>query len=588
VLYEDDHLLVVSKPAGLNTHAPSPYAGEGLYDWLRHREVRWAKLAIVHRLDKETSGVMIFAKSPLANRSLTAQFTDRSVRKKYVLLTNRPVRPKELKVESTIARAGDRYVSRPLHAGEQRAETHFRLIGESEAPDQGLPGGNPNTENRGPKEGRSAKPEARRGEGEVGRHEMVEAEPLTGRTHQIRVHAAEKGFPILGDTLYGGTPAPRVFLHAAELTLRHPASGEEMTFRAPLPQGQPSASSAGQAMASDGLRWLTNPLPCLALREALIEPECTNAYRVIHGASDGWPGWYVERLGDFLLSQSERVLQPAQREELARLSQAFSAHGAYHKTLTRQVCRAAPAEASPQPIMGEAAPGHFTIRENGVQFELSFAEGYSVGLFLDQRDNRRRLLTRHVDAGFPPLPGSPQLPIADRKWQILNTFAYTCGFSVCAAKAGARTTSLDLSKKSLDWGRRNFALNHLEADGHDFLYGDAFDWLRRLTRKQRLYDVVLLDPPTFSQSKESGVFRADKDYGRLVTAALPLLKSGGVLFASTNTADWPPEAFLATVTEAILGTNRTIRQQHYVPQPPDFPISRAEPAYLKTVWLRVE
>ena len=66
---------------------------------------------------------------------------------------------------------------------------------------------------------------------------MVEAEPLTGRTHQIRVHAAERGFPILGDTLYGGTPAARVYLHAAELTLKHPASGEEMTFRAPTGPG---------------------------------------------------------------------------------------------------------------------------------------------------------------------------------------------------------------------------------------------------------------------------------------------------------------------------------------------------------------
>jgi 23S rRNA (cytosine1962-C5)-methyltransferase len=108
-----------------------------------------------------------------------------------------------------------------------------------------------------------------------------------------------------------------------------------------------------------------------------------------------------------------------------------------------------------------------------------------------------------------------------------------------------------------------------------------------LAKKQRLYDAVLLDPPTFSQSKESGVFRADKDYGRLVTAALPLLRTGGVLFASTNAADWPPEEFLAAVAAAIHTANRQVLQQHYVPQPPDFPISRAEPAYLKTVWLRV-
>jgi len=89
---EDEHLLVVNKPAGLNTHAPSPYAGEGYTDWLRHREPRWAKLAIIHRLDKETSGVLVFGKTPLANRSLTAQFTAHSIRKKYLLLTDRSLR----------------------------------------------------------------------------------------------------------------------------------------------------------------------------------------------------------------------------------------------------------------------------------------------------------------------------------------------------------------------------------------------------------------------------------------------------------------------------------------------------------------
>src|SRR5271163_3846830 len=97
VIFEDEHLLVVNKPAGWNTHAPAPYAGEGIYDWLRHREPRFATLAILHRLDKETSGVLVFGKTPLANRSLTEQFTDRRVRKKYLLLTDREVPAKEFK-----------------------------------------------------------------------------------------------------------------------------------------------------------------------------------------------------------------------------------------------------------------------------------------------------------------------------------------------------------------------------------------------------------------------------------------------------------------------------------------------------------
>ena len=104
VLFEDEHLLAVNKPAGLNTHAPAPFAGEGIYDWLRQREPRWASLAIMHRLDKETSGVLLFSKTPLANRSLTQQFTERKVHKQYVLLTDRAVPNHPLIVRSCLVR----------------------------------------------------------------------------------------------------------------------------------------------------------------------------------------------------------------------------------------------------------------------------------------------------------------------------------------------------------------------------------------------------------------------------------------------------------------------------------------------------
>src|ERR1041384_1151805 len=197
VLFEDEHLLVVNKPAGWNTHAPSPFAGEGIYDWLKPREPRWARLAIIHRLDKETSGVMVFGKTPLANRLLPQQFTSRGVRKKYLLLTDREPKQREFTAKSKIGRAGERYVS---GAHGDPAETRFQIRNPNQPPHAGC-------------------------------HE-IEAEPLTGRTHQIRVHAAEHGFPILGDTLYGGTPFPRVCLHAVELAFKHPASGELVTFAA--------------------------------------------------------------------------------------------------------------------------------------------------------------------------------------------------------------------------------------------------------------------------------------------------------------------------------------------------------------------
>jgi len=524
ILFEDDHLLVVNKPPGWNTHAPGPYAGEGLYDWLRHREPRWASLAIIHRLDKETSGLLVFAKTVPANRSLTGQFTQRTAAKRYLLLTDAAGPHHPLLVKSCLARLGERYASRPVHAGAPVAETRFQRLG--------LAAG----------------------------HTLVEAAPLTGRTHQIRVQAADAGFSVLGDRLYGGKPAVRVCLHAAALHLRHPATQQLMQFEA-------------------AVDWEADPR--LARREAIIDPGATDAFRLVHGAADDAPGWFVDRLGDFLLSHAAAPLSAAHRELLTAWQVRLRSRGAYHRLLEPRARCAASEGLSPVHVQGERADDEILVRENGVTFALRFNEGYGVGLFLDQRDNRRRLLANHVAAGFPAFGVTPG------QATVLNLFAYTCGFSVCAALAGARTTNVDLSRKHLDWGKRNFALNGLDASAHEFLAGEAFGWLRRLARKGRRFDVVLLDPPTFSTSKEGGRFSAERDLARLVSAAIVLLRGQGVLFASTNAGGYAPQRFVQDVRAAIERAGWRVLRQHYVPQPPDFPITREQPAHLKTVWLRL-
>jgi 23S rRNA (cytosine1962-C5)-methyltransferase len=230
---------------------------------------------------------------------------------------------------------------------------------------------------------------------------------------------------------------------------------------------------------------------------------------------------------------------------------------------------------------GSDAPKSWTVRENGVRFEIRLDAGSSAGLFLDQRDNRRRLMENHVAAGFEVRAGG--LTGA----RVLNSFAYTCGFSVCAALAGGRTTSIDLSRGYLDWGRSNFRLNGLDPEIHEFLVGDALDWLRRLARRQRRFDVVILDPPTFSRNRQGKVFRAEQDYGALLASALAVLESGGVVLASTNAQTIRPDAFLEVLHRSVAAAGRRIHQERFAPQPPDFPITRAEPAHLKTVWMRV-
>jgi 23S rRNA (cytosine1962-C5)-methyltransferase len=507
VLHEDEHILVVNKPAALNTHAPSPFAGEGLHEWLKNRERRWASLAIVHRLDKVTSGLIVFAKTKAANQSLTQQFATRAVQKRYLLWSTRAPGGKQFTVRTLIARIGDKYLAND-QSGES-AETEFEYLSQD------------------------------------GDRHLIAAHPLTGRTHQIRVHAAHRGFPILGDDIYGGAAFPRVCLHADRLSFAHPVTRDPLRFEAPVD-------------------FLSSPIT--ELRRALIEPSTTNAYRLSHGEFAS--GEYIDRWSDHLLVEGERSPR-----ELPK----WNGQGIYFKTLSKQVQRISPDEASPRLLSGSRAPDEFSILENFVRYTISFDQGYSVGLFLDQRENRRRLLTKYIATGFE----------LDAK-EVLNTFAYTCGFSVCAAMAGAHCTSLDLSKKYLDWGQRNFALNDLDPAAHDFIFGDVFDWVPRLHKKGRSFDLIILDPPTFSRSKIGGTFQAERDYGRLAKLVLPLLRKGGTLFASTNAHKLEPGDFCSQIQQAVRSVGRTVLKEHYVPQPFDFPISKTEPAYLKTIWLQIE
>ena len=521
VVFEDDDLLVVNKPPGWNTHAPSPHAGEGIYEWLRHREPRWSGLSILHRLDKETSGLIVFGKTPEANRSLARQFEQREVRKAYRMRTDRKSTRAEWTADTSIVRAGDRYLARPRAAGMDPAETRFRAIASGDGWTE------------------------------------WEAVPVTGRTHQIRVHAAEGGIPLLGDTLYGGTPAARLHLASCRLSFVHPRTGE------------PVGWSVDPGWSED---------PRILLRRAVIVPDETDAFRCLNGGSDaGARGLHLDAWGPYHLLYSDPGEGAPGWQTPGRVC-GLEVPNLYHRPLDRRVGHAAAGENDPKRLWGATAPESFTVRENGVRYEIRFDQGYSVGLFLDQRDNRRRLLTGHVAAGFPPMgPGR----------EVLNCFAYTCAFSVCAALGGAKTTSLDLSRKYLDWGRRNFSLNGLDPEGHGFVFGDVFDWMRRWAKRGRRFDTVLLDPPTFSRSKERGDFRAERDYGPLVELAVSVLNPGGVLFASTNAARLEPESFLGQVRRGLARAGRRIVAEHWVPQPPDFPAGRDEPAYLKTVWLRV-
>ena len=210
------------------------------------------------------------------------------------------------------------------------------------------------------------------------------------------------------------------------------------------------------------------------------------------------------------------------------------------------------------------------IRENGLTFLVNFGEGLATGIFLDQRENRRRLLTM-------PLTGKT----------VLNTFAYTCAFSVAAAKAGAVTTSVDLSKNYLEWGKDNFRANDLDPAGHEFIFGDAFEWLKRLAKRGQRWDVVILDPPTFSTTKKGRVFQAARDYEDLAALAMPLVAPGGWLLCSTNQRTLEAEQFEKCIKTAAQRCGRAIESLEFETLPFDFRLAPKERAYLKTFWAKL-
>jgi 23S rRNA (cytosine1962-C5)-methyltransferase len=191
-------------------------------------------------------------------------------------------------------------------------------------------------------------------------------------------------------------------------------------------------------------------------------------------------------------------------------------------------------------------------------------------VFLDQRENRRRLL---------------EMPLRGKT--VLNTFAYTCAFSVVAAKAGAVTTSVDLSKNYLEWGRDNFLANGLDPAAHEFVFGDAFDWLKRFAKRGQKWDGVILDPPTFSTTKKGRAFQAGRDYEELAALAIPLVSPGGWLLCSTNQRTLAPEEFEGSIQKAATRCGRSMGTTEFETVPFDFRVAPKEKPYLKTFWTRL-
>jgi len=207
IIYEDDDLLVIDKPAGLTVHPAPGHLSHTLVNALLSHFPHLADISdslrpgIVHRLDKDTSGVMLVAKNSVAQADLVEQFKARSVAKAYLVLVKGHLTPEDGAIEAPIGRDPGNRKRMAVVASGREARTEYRVIRY------------------------------------IADYTLLEVRPETGRTHQIRVHLSAIGFPVVGDKVYGVKSASlsRQFIHASRLGFKLPSTGEYVEFKSELP-----------------------------------------------------------------------------------------------------------------------------------------------------------------------------------------------------------------------------------------------------------------------------------------------------------------------------------------------------------------
>lgn len=303
----------------------------------------------------------------------------------------------------------------------------------------------------------------------------------------------------------------------------------------------------------------------MALRAAHGLSGVDRAFRLLNGAGDRTPGVLADVYGAWTVvsALTPAVLPVAQRLAQGLLDRRM-ARGVVVKQRGRGQAASGPANVA---VLGEAPPERLIVHEGRWRFEVHLTTGVNVGLFTDMRVERERIAT--VTGGR----------------RVLNLFAYTGALSVAAAAGGAtHVTSVDLSEGVLAWARDHFALNGLDGASHTTVAADVAAFLDDALRAGSRYDVVLIDPPSFSAARHAP-FAIDRDYPPIIRAACAVLAPGGDLWLASNTRGFS----LTGAAQVALPEGRRPRLVALGGLPPDYPteLGDAEARYLQTCLLRL-
>lgn len=306
------------------------------------------------------------------------------------------------------------------------------------------------------------------------------------------------------------------------------------------------------------------------MRSSLVESEFTDSFRLISGEADNLPGLVVDKYADVLVIQISTLgmdrLKSLIIEELLKAIPSTQAifersdiGSRSHEGLKEYVG-----------LVYGKIPNKLIAMENGNKFEIDVENGHKTGFYLDQREMRQMIAD-----------------LSSRKQKLLNCFSYTGGFSVYSAKVGAKTTSVDISSYAIEACERNFKINGINTDDHEFVTADVFDFLN--TQDKLDYDIVILDPPAFAK-KRGDVKNATKGYRSLNQLAIQKVKSGSLILTCSCSYHVDHELFANIVTQAARKSNRKIRivAKHILSPDHAINIYNPEQDYLKSLLLYVD
>lgn len=540
VIWSDAHYVAVGKPPRVNFESAAwphgPRVIDVVLEQLEQNQSGGKRPAAVFPLilpERLASGVGLFARTGEARRKFTETIAARPVRYTHIaIVRGNPPRPRM----AVKPGAGRRPKSDRARSDPPPATARLELLASHQ-----------------------------------NQHVVRCSTTAAGWDDLRKLLRAAGGLDVVGDIRPGPytanrrtSPTRRPLVHLERLAFPHPYRRGDVEIVDPAPRAFPTFLTSG-TLLEEHLR------AALAARLALLVAEDTNAFRLFVGRNEGIAGLVVDKLADTLLIETLEGHFRGDEVQLRTIANWYTRVLGVKNVLARQVPRRREGETAAEPeravrVLKGAPEEELSVKENGVLYVSRPEAGWSTGLFLDQRDNRNRIA--RLAAGK----------------DVLNLFAYTCGFSVAAAHAGAAsTTSVDLSAGNLEWGKRNFAANGIGLDNHQFIRSDAFEYLKRARRQGLSFDVVVVDPPTFARSKKPRrTFEVRRHLAELAALAAELVRPGGHMLVSTNYRQMTTAGLVARVSEALA------ERPHRIVAQPKLPLDfAADPDYQKSVLVRL-